>query len=231
MIEQTLSHIPQDAFREISPERLEAFRSTEVVVVGLSSMGIAVVRNLIGSGIGGIRIIDDGIVTGKALSLQTTFSAYDIGKIKGIALKEKELGRISGDKLQLHAVQLSKENADIVIPKDCKIVIDASHNVSVTREVLDLAEERDFFVIGGQVFGWEGVFGLYAKQDKELRGALNKFINERKDRPVDFSTGITSFCLGGMISAMVLAVLLYGDSEESRLYWYNSRNQEVGKLE
>lgn len=212
----------------------EKLKYSKVVIQGLSGIGIAVMCCLLTAGVGKIAVIDNGMVTEDMLPSQTLFGVDDIGKLRCIAAREKQIGGALDNSLKLYNTVLRSENAERLIG-EAKIVIKTSWETDFDEGVLNLADKNNIQLIGGYNAGWKGVFGKYSQEKRsEFRNLYNHLYKQyTKILPDNIKYNGFSFAAnftGSILSSLAIKILLGIDHKCSEIYEMDMLNLYLKKL-
>lgn len=183
------------------------FNST-VVLLGLSIVGIEVVRGLLAAGVGKIHIIDNSVVKERDIGTYPLFSINDIGKLKCILLKERSMASWSSHRIELHSIKLTQQNADIVLPKHFDFAVATSYDSQEIRTFYDLADQRGFYIAGGAAIGWTSSFGIYTGNDELYKQKTKLFLDNPNQLKQEACMSGVALTAGGIITSLALSVLL-----------------------
>ena len=190
------------------------FNST-VVLLGLSLVGMHVVRGLLSAGVGKIHIIDNSVVKERDIGLNPIFSLNDIGKLKCIVLKEKSMSNWSSSRIQLHSIKLTHQNAETVLPRKFDFAIATSYNPQEIRTFYELADQRGFHIAGGVAVGWTCSFGIYTGNDALYKQKTDLFLGDPNYIEQEACMSGAALTAGGMITSIALSVLLGSHAAQS----------------
>ena len=118
----------QIMLEEIGYVGMEKLKDVKICVVGAGGIGNPVVTQLVGMGVGKIRLIDRDVVEISNLHRQHLYSEADVGKVKVEAALERLHKMNSGVDIEAIPISVTPFTADNVI-KDCNIVIDALDSI------------------------------------------------------------------------------------------------------
>lgn len=126
----------QIMLEEIGYSGMEKIKDAKICVVGAGGIGNPVVSQLVGMGIGKIRLVDRDVVEISNLHRQHLYSESDVGKVKVEAALER-LQKMNSD-VNIEAVPISVTpfTADHIV-KDCDIVIDALDSIDARYALND----------------------------------------------------------------------------------------------
>ncbi|MGN6349125.1 MAG: ThiF family adenylyltransferase [Candidatus Nitrosocosmicus sp.] len=126
----------QIMLEEIGYSGMEKIKDAKICVVGAGGIGNPVVAQLVGMGVGKIRIVDRDVVEISNLHRQHLYSESDIGKVKVEAALER-LQKMNSD-VNIEAVPISVTpfTADDIV-KDYDIVIDALDSIDARYALND----------------------------------------------------------------------------------------------
>ncbi|MGN6350852.1 MAG: ThiF family adenylyltransferase [Candidatus Nitrosocosmicus sp.] len=126
----------QIMLEEIGYSGMEKIKDAKICVVGAGGIGNPVVAQLVGMGVGKIRIVDRDVVEISNLHRQHLYNESDIGKVKVEAALER-LQKMNSD-VNIEAVPISVTpfTADDIV-KDYDIVIDALDSIDARYALND----------------------------------------------------------------------------------------------
>jgi molybdopterin-synthase adenylyltransferase len=126
----------QIMLEEIGYVGMEKLKDVKICVVGAGGIGNPVVTQLVGMGIGKIRLVDRDIVEISNLHRQHLYSEADVGKVKVEAALERLQKMNSGVDIEAVPISVTPFTADNII-KDCNIVIDALDSIDARYALND----------------------------------------------------------------------------------------------
>lgn len=214
----------------IGPEGQRKLFNSTVVLLGLSAVGILVVRGLLSAGVGKIHVIDNSVVKESEIGSYPLFSTNDIGKLKCIILKERTMARWSSRRIELHSIKLTKENAAIVLPDSFDFAISTSLNPDDVKTFYELADERNFHIAGGAALGWNGSFGVYTGNDDLYKQKTQFFLNENDLAKREACLSGVAMTVGGMVTNIVLSALLGSPHNQSSRFEMNMKDFTTSPL-
>lgn len=182
--------------------------NSSVVILGLSNVGILVVRGLLSAGVGKIHIIDNSVVKERDIGTHPLFSVNDIGKLKCIVLKERSMASWSSNRIHLHSIKLTKQNAGTVLPKHFDFAISTGYDPSEVKTFYEIADENGFYIAGGAALGWTGSFGIYTGNDDLYKQKTRIFLDDPNNMRQEACMSGTALTVGGMLTSITLSVLL-----------------------
>ncbi len=124
------------ALKEVGEAGLEKLRKTTVTVIGAGGLGSPILRYLVGSGVGHLRVYESDKVDISNLHRQTLYVTQDVGKSKAGIAKERLLEVDPGCDVQVVKTQFMPKNA-LESLKDSDFVFDASDNFATKFLVND----------------------------------------------------------------------------------------------
>jgi adenylyltransferase/sulfurtransferase len=74
--------------KEIGLKGQETLKAARVMVIGAGGIGAQVLQFLGATGVGNITIVDDELVSEKAIQLQSLYGGNDLGKLKTIVSRQ-----------------------------------------------------------------------------------------------------------------------------------------------
>lgn len=126
----------QIMLEEIGYVGMEKLKDVKICVVGAGGIGNPVVTQLVGMGIGKIRLVDRDVVEISNLHRQHLYSEADVGKVKVEAALERLQKMNSGVDIEAVPISVTPFTADNII-KDCNIVIDALDSIDARYALND----------------------------------------------------------------------------------------------
>jgi adenylyltransferase/sulfurtransferase len=126
----------QIMLEEIGYVGMEKLKDVKICVVGAGGIGNPVVTQLVGMGIGKIRLVDRDVVEISNLHRQHLYTDLDVGKVKVEAALER-LQKMNPD-VDIEAIPISVTpfTAEDII-RDCNIVIDALDSIDARYALND----------------------------------------------------------------------------------------------
>ena len=143
----------QIMLEEIGYSGMEKIKDAKICVVGAGGIGNPVVAQLVGMGVGKIRIVDRDVVEISNLHRQHLYNESDVGKVKVEAALER-LQKMNSD-VNIEAVPISVTpfTADDIV-KDYDIVIDALDSIDARYAL------NDSCIKSGIPFIYAGALGM-----------------------------------------------------------------------
>ena len=126
----------QIMLEEIGYAGMEKIKDAKICVVGAGGIGNPVVAQLVGMGVGKIRIVDRDVVEVSNLHRQHLYDESDVGKVKVEAALERLQKMNSSVDIEAVPISVTQFTADSVI-KDCDIVIDALDSIDARYALND----------------------------------------------------------------------------------------------
>jgi molybdopterin/thiamine biosynthesis adenylyltransferase/molybdopterin converting factor small subunit len=126
----------QIMLEEIGYAGMEKIKDAKICVVGTGGIGNPVVAQLVGMGVGKIRIVDRDVVEVSNLHRQHLYDESDVGKVKVEAALERLQKMNSSVDIEAVPISVTQFTADSVI-KDCDIVIDALDSIDARYALND----------------------------------------------------------------------------------------------
>ncbi len=204
--------------------------NSSVVLLGLSTVGVFVVRGLLAAGVGKIHIIDNSVVKERDIGGHPVFNINDIGKLKCIVLKERSTAHWMSHRIQLHSIKLTKQNADVVLPKNFDFAISTSNDPQEVRTFYDLADERNFYIAGGAALDWTCSFGIYAGNDDLYKERTSAFIDDPSNVRHEACMSGTAITAGGILTSIALSTLLGNKPTQSARYEMSMKDFSIVPL-
>jgi molybdopterin-synthase adenylyltransferase len=145
----------QIMLEEIGYVGMEKLKDAKICVVGAGGIGNPVVTQLVGMGIGKIRLVDRDVVEISNLHRQHLYSEADVGKVKVEAALERLQKMNSGVDIEAVPISVTPFTADNII-KDCNIVIDALDSIDARYALNDACLKLGIPFIYGGALGMVG---------------------------------------------------------------------------
>lgn len=134
--QEMLRYSRQIMLEEIGYVGMEKLKDTKICVVGAGGIGNPVLTQLVGMGVGSIRIVDRDVVEISNLHRQHLYTDSDIGKVKVEAALDR-LQKMNPDvKLEAIPISVTKYTAEKIV-KGCDIVIDALDSIDARYALND----------------------------------------------------------------------------------------------
>jgi molybdopterin-synthase adenylyltransferase len=159
----------QIMLEEIGYVGMEKLKDAKICVVGAGGIGNPVVTQLVGMGIGKIRLVDRDVVEISNLHRQHLYTDLDVGKVKVEAALER-LQKINPS-VDIEAIPISVTpfTAEDII-RGCNIVIDALDSVDARYALNDACLKlRIPFIYGGAIGMAGSVFTILPYESACLR--------------------------------------------------------------
>ena len=143
---------------EIGYIGMEKLKDAKICVVGAGGIGNPVLNQLVGMGIGNIRIVDRDVVEISNLHRQHLYTDVDIGKVKVEAALERLQKMNPNVKIEAIPISVTKYTAEKII-KDYDIVIDALDSIDARYALNDACLKLGipFIYAGALGNGWFGM--------------------------------------------------------------------------
>ena len=126
----------QIMLEEIGYVGMEKLKNIKICVVGAGGIGNPVATQLVGMGVGKIRIVDRDIVEISNLHRQHLYGEADVGKVKVEAAVERLQKMNSGVDIEAVPISVTPFTAENII-KGCDIVIDALDSIDARYALND----------------------------------------------------------------------------------------------
>lgn len=187
--------------------RLAAAR---VLVVGAGGLGATLLPQLVGAGVGRLRLADPDVVDESNLHRQTLFRMSDIGRPKAEAAAAALAGLnpecdISAIRTRVDPVSGRAEIGAV------DIVIDAADSFAVTYALSDLCHASGTPFVSASVLARQGYVGGFCGGAPSVRAVFPDLPDRLGSCAADGVMGPVVATLGALQAQMVLAVLLGQD--------------------
>ncbi|HEX5518958.1 MAG TPA: ThiF family adenylyltransferase [Candidatus Nitrosocosmicus sp.] len=143
----------QIMLEEIGYSGMEKIKDARICVVGAGGIGNPVVSQLVGMGVGKIRIVDRDVVEISNLHRQHLYNESDIGKVKVEAALERLQKMNSEVNIEAVPISVTPFTADDIV-KDYDIVIDALDSIDARYAL------NDSCIKSGIPFIYAGALGM-----------------------------------------------------------------------
>ncbi len=141
----------QIMLEEIGYVGMEKLKNAKICVVGAGGIGNPVVTQLVGMGIGKIRLVDRDVVEISNLHRQHLYTDLDVGKVKVEAALERLQKMNPGVDIEAIPISVTPFTAEDII-RDCNIVIDALDSIDARYALNDACLKlRIPFIYGGAI--------------------------------------------------------------------------------
>jgi molybdopterin/thiamine biosynthesis adenylyltransferase/molybdopterin converting factor small subunit len=141
----------QIMLEEIGYVGMEKLKDAKICVVGAGGIGNPVVTQLVGMGIGKIRLVDRDVVEISNLHRQHLYTDLDVGKVKVEAALERLQKMNPGVDIEAIPISVNPFTAEDII-RDCNIVIDALDSIDARYALNDACLKlRIPFIYGGAI--------------------------------------------------------------------------------
>ncbi len=159
----------QIMLEEIGYVGMEKLKDAKICVVGAGGIGNPVVTQLVGMGIGKIRLVDRDVVEISNLHRQHLYTDLDVGKVKVEAALERLQKINPGVDIEAIPISVTPFTAEDII-RGCNIVIDALDSVDARYALNDACLKlRIPFIYGGAIGMAGSVFTILPYESACLR--------------------------------------------------------------
>ena len=159
----------QIMLEEIGYVGMEKLKDAKICVVGAGGIGNPVVTQLVGMGIGKIRLVDRDVVEISNLHRQHLYTDLDVGKVKVEAALERLQKMNPGVDIEAIPISVTPFTAEDII-RGCNIVIDALDSVDARYALNDACLKlRIPFIYGGAIGMSGSVFTVLPYESACLR--------------------------------------------------------------
>ncbi|MXP67994.1 ThiF family adenylyltransferase [Pantoea sp. Aalb] len=182
-------------------------KQARVLVVGVGGLSSTLLMQLVGSGIGYIRLYDKDVVSLHNLHRQTLFTINDIGYSK-VACAKRTLKKYNPD-VKIDAIQklVTASILDHAL-KNIDIVIDAADNFVITYLLSDACHKHLIPLISASVLGRCGYVGGFCYNAPSYRAVFPFFPTSITNCNIFGVMGPAVATLGALQAQMVISVLL-----------------------
>jgi len=164
-------YVKQISSPEVGLQGQEKLKKSKVLVLGAGSMGIPTLQYLAASGIGVLGICDYKTIQESDFPTQIMYGLGDLGKLKTIVAKEKIQLLNPFIALQIHNIQLRKENVNLIC-EGYDLVIDCTNDESIISLLL---LQTDVSVLIGQTKQQRGEIWIFPQgQNRKVPQITNQ---------------------------------------------------------
>ncbi|MBY4888486.1 HesA/MoeB/ThiF family protein [Pantoea sp. DY-15] len=192
---------------EIGEAGQQKLLNARVLVAGAGGLGATLLPQLVGAGVGHIRLYDDDVVALHNLHRQTLFTEQDINQPK--VLRAQHALQQRNPQVQIEALQqlLSASNLQQALA-GCDLVIDAADNFAVTYQLSDACMQAGMPLISASVLGRQGYVGGFCGGAPSYRALFPRLPSSAANCNTAGVMGPAVAALGAMQAQMALSVLL-----------------------
>ena len=192
---------------EIGEAGQQKLLDARVLVAGAGGLGATLLPQLVGAGVGHIRLYDDDVVALHNLHRQTLFTEQDIDQPK--VLRAQQALQQRNPQVQIEALQqsLSASNVQQALA-GCDLVIDAADNFAVTYQLSDACMKAGMPLISASVLGRQGYVGGFCGGAPSYRAVFPRLPSSAANCNTAGVMGPAVATLGAMQAQMALSVLL-----------------------
>lgn len=192
---------------EIGEAGQQKLLNARVLVAGAGGLGATLLPQLVGAGVGHIRLYDDDVVALHNLHRQTLFTELDIEQPKVLCAQQALQQR--NPEVQIEAVQqsLSASNVQQALA-GCDLVIDAADNFAVTYQLSDACMTAGIPLISASVLGRQGYVGGFCGGSPSYRAVFPRLPSSAANCNTAGVMGPAVATIGAMQAQMALSVLL-----------------------
>ena len=226
------------SLKDFGQEGQQKLAAAKVLVIGAGGLGCPVLHYLVASGIGGVGIVDNDIVSLSNLQRQVLYATDDLGKFK-VEVAAEKLKRLNPEtKITIYKTAISSKNAlEIIVNFD--IVVDCTDNFASRYLINDACVLLDKPLVFGAVYQYEGQVAVFNVKDKNGVQANYRhlFPNPPQSDEVQNCNeagvlGVLPGIIGVMQATEVIKLLTkIGEVLLNKLLTYNLLNHEIFILE
>ncbi|WP_277966441.1 HesA/MoeB/ThiF family protein [Pantoea trifolii] len=192
---------------EIGEAGQQKLLDARVLVAGAGGLAATLLPQLVGAGVGHIRLYDDDVVALHNLHRQTLFTEQDIDQPK--VLRAQQALQQRNPQVQIEALQQSLIASNVQQPlAGCDLVIDAADNFAVTYQLSDACMKAGIPLISASVLGRQGYVGGFCGGSPSYRAVFPRLPSSAANCNTAGVMGPAVATLGAMQAQMALSVLL-----------------------
>jgi molybdopterin/thiamine biosynthesis adenylyltransferase/molybdopterin synthase catalytic subunit/rhodanese-related sulfurtransferase len=154
----------QIALREVGPRGQARLRAASVLVVGAGGLGVPVLQNLAGAGVGRLGIVDADRLEPSNLHRQTWYAFDECGQEKSSLAAARVRALNPEVAVESHALRLDAGNAER-LSAGYDLILDCSDNFATKFLLNDLALNTGKPVLFASVYQYEGQLQLVRGDD------------------------------------------------------------------
>ncbi|TNE68663.1 MAG: HesA/MoeB/ThiF family protein [Rhodobacteraceae bacterium] len=191
----------------IGPEGQARLAAARVLVVGAGGLGATLLPQLVGAGVGFIRLLDPDLIEESNLHRQTLFRMSDLGQPKALIAADALTGLNPDVTLEAHVARLTPAN----LPhwsRDVDLIVDAADSFATSYALSDHCHQSGQPLISASVTGRQGYVGGFCGGAPSLRAVF-------PDLPEAMGSCAETGVLGSVVASlaalqaqMALAVIL-----------------------
>lgn len=192
---------------EIGASGQRKLAQARVLVAGAGGLSATLLPQLVGAGVGTLRIYDADEVALHNLHRQTLFTQQDIGQSKVLSARQALTQRNPEVNIETCAQALTASNIAQAMA-DCSLVIDAADNFAVTWQLSDACYATDTPFISASVLGRQGYAGGFCGGAPSYRALFPRLPRTAASCNTAGVMGPAVAALGAIQAQMALTVLL-----------------------
>ncbi|WP_417280087.1 ThiF family adenylyltransferase [Celeribacter sp.] len=194
----------------VGPEGQARLGAARVLVVGAGGLGATLLPQLVGAGVGFIRLLDPDLVEESNLHRQTLFRMSDLGQPKAQIAADTLTGLNPDVTLEAHVARLTPAN----LPhwsRDVDLIVDAADSFATSYALSDHCHQSGQPLISASVTGRQGYVGGFCGGAPSLRAVFPDLPDVMGSCSETGVMGPVVANISALQAQMVLAVLLGQD--------------------
>ena len=152
---QVLRYSRQAILDEVGSVGISKLQKSRVLVIGVGGLGSSILQNLVCSGVGFIRIVDDDVVDVSNLHRQVLHKNINCGKEKVLSAKEMCLSLNPTCNIEAIYARFNSGNA-YELCKDIQIVVDGCDNMPTRYLINKVCAILNLPMVSGAAMRWNG---------------------------------------------------------------------------
>jgi len=185
----------------------QKLRDARVLVAGAGGLGATLLPQLVGAGVGYLRLYDDDAVALHNLHRQTLFSMQDIGQPKAASAQQQLQQRNPEVHIDARSEAIGASNLEQALA-GIDLVIDAADNFAVTYQLSDACLAGGVPLISASVLGRSGYVGGFCGGAPSYRALFPRLPGSAANCNTAGVMGPAVATLGAMQAQMALSLLL-----------------------
>lgn len=233
-LEETTRYSRQLRLEEVGAAGQEKLKNSRVAIIGAGGLGCPVISQLVGAGVGYIRVIDGDVVSGSNIHRQNLYSSNDVGKRKVEVLQEKLPDFNHNVNFDFVGAMLDSQNGNRLL-LDVDVVVDGSDNFATRYLVNDICKANGTVLVSASIYKFEGQLTVFHHLGSPGLRSLYPHPPAAEDRPACSEIGVLGVVpaiVGSLQANEVLKIILgIGEVLAGKLLVLNCLNLKTSVLD